>query len=272
MDPLGTLRRSKSLTLLALMVIVVATGTVGFMAIEGLPFDKAFHLTIATITTVGYGDVAPATTAGRYFSDFMMLFGIGVVLYALTQFMETVISGRLRELLRMVDYAPIIGKMNDHTVVCGYGRVGRAAVASLRSENVDVVVLDRNEDVLAELPKEIPRIVGDCTIDDVLMKAGVQRAKVALVTFGSDADSILTVVSLKYLKPGINTIVRVARHENIDKMYRVGADTVVSPELEGGKSMSSVACVSYGRGPRMECAPPTSPSGAAAGPAATRKV
>jgi voltage-gated potassium channel len=250
-------RRSKPLTLLGLFLVVVATGTLGFMGIEGLPFDKAFHLTIATITTVGYGDVAPASTAGRYFSDFIMLFGIGVVFYGLTQLMETVISGRLRELLKMVDYVPMIEKMKDHTVVCGYGRVGKAAVASLCSENVQLVVVDRHEAALADLPKDIPRIVGDCTRDEVLSRAGIQRAKVALVTFGNDADSILTVVSLKYLKPGINAIVRVAQHENIDKMYKVGADTVVSPELEGGRSMSSVACVSYGKGPRMECAPPT---------------
>jgi len=257
MDLQFVARHSRLFTLLSLFLTVVVTGTLGFMAIEGLTFDKAFHLTIATVTTVGYGDVVPTTTAGRYFSDFVMLFGIGVVFYSLTQFMETVISGRLRELLKMVDYAPIIEKMTDHTVVCGCGRVGRAAVMSLLSEKVDIVVLDRQETALADLPKGIPRIIGDCTRDDVLVQAGIARAKVALVTFGNDADSILTVVSLKYLKPGINAIVRVAQHENIDKMYKVGADTVVSPELEGGKSMSSVACVSYGKGPRMECAPPT---------------
>jgi voltage-gated potassium channel len=262
MDLRFVARHSKLFTLLSLFIAVVVCGTLGFMVIEGLSFDKAFHLTIATVTTVGYGDVAPASTAGRFFSDFMMLFGIGVVFYSLTQLMETVISGRLRELLKMVDYAPIIEKMTDHTVVCGYGRVGKAAVKSLCSEMVDVVVVDKDEAAFADLPKAIVRIVGDCTHDEVLSQAGIQRAKVVLVTFGNDADSILTVVSLKYLKPGINTIVRVAQHQNIDKMYKVGADTVVSPELEGGKSMSSIACVSYGKGPRMECAPPTTPSAA----------
>lgn len=252
-------RHFKAVVLLCLFLLVVAIGTAGFMAIEGLPFDKAFHLTIATVTTVGYGDVVPATTAGRYFSDFIMLFGIGVVLYSLTQFMETVISGRLREVFKMVDYGPFVEKMNDHTVVCGYGRVGKAAADVLLAEKVDFVVVDKEETALADLPKQVPRIVGDCTREDVLARAGIRRAKVALVTFGHDADSILTVVTLKYLKPRINVIVRVAQHENIDKMYKVGADTVVSPELEGGKSMSSVACVSYGKGPRMECTPPTMP-------------
>lgn len=257
---LGILRRHfKAIVLLSLFLMVVAIGTAGFMAIEGLPFDKAFHLTIATITTVGYGDVVPTTAGGRYFSDFIMLFGIGVVFYSFTQLIEAVISGRLREAFKMVDYGPLIENMNEHTVVCGYGRVGKAAVEVLLAEKVGVVVVDKEEPALADLPKQVPRIVGDCTREDVLAKAGIQKAKVALVTFGRDADSILTVVTLKYLKPGINVIVRVAQHENIDKMYKVGADTVVSPELEGGKSMSSVACVSYGKGPRMECVPPTMP-------------
>ena len=124
------------------MIIVI--GTTGFSVIEGVSVATGFHMTMATIFTVGfYGDLTIKTEVGRFFSDFIMVVGIGVGLYSLTQLIETALSGRLRELFKMVDHEGIIAKMSGHVIVCGFGRVGRAAVESLRRQGIEVVVLDR---------------------------------------------------------------------------------------------------------------------------------
>ena len=246
-------RRVTILLIILLMVMVI--GTAGFSIIEGVPAATGFHMTMATIFTVGfYGDLTIKTEGGRFFSDFIMVMGIGVGLYSLTQIIDIVLSGRLREMFKMVDYEGVVARMRDHVIVCGFGRVGRAAVDSLRLQGLEVVVLDRLELPMKDLDPAIPRIVGDSTREEDLARAGISKARVVLVTYGKDADAILTVVTVKYLSPSLMTIVRAENQENIDKMYKVGADSVISPELEGGKSMSNVACVSYGKG-NIECAP-----------------
>jgi len=240
--------------LLLILLMIIVIGTTGFSIIEDVSAATGFHMAMATVFTVGfYGDVTVQTEAGRFFADFIMVMGVGVGLYSITQLIDTALSGRLREMFRMMDYEGIVAKMKDHVIVCGFGRVGKAAVDSLRRQGIEVVVLDRLELPMKDLDPAIPRIVGDSTKEEDLARAGISKAKVVLVTYGKDADAILTVVTIKYLSPSLNTVVRAENQENIDKMYKVGADSVISPELEGGKSMSNVACVSYGKG-NIECA------------------
>jgi voltage-gated potassium channel len=243
----------KLMTLISMFIGVIIGGTLGFMILENLRVDEAFHLTIGTITTAGGTDVTLRTAGGKYFSDFLMIFGIGVGFYSFSQIIDLVVSGKLREMFKMVDYEGMVAKVKDHVIVCGFGRVGQAAVESLRRQGIEVVVLDRKEEMLKDLDKSVPRIIGDSTKDEDLVRAGIGRARVVLVTYGQDADAIMTVVTVKYMKPSLLTVVRAENQENIDKMYKVGADSVISPELEGGKSMSNVACVSFGKG-TIECA------------------
>jgi len=263
MTELMPVRYRRVTWLLLGLLIVIIIGTVGFSVIEGVSLATGFHMTIATMFAVGfYNDVTVATEAGRWFADFIMIVGIGAGLYCLTQIIEIALSGRLREMLKMTDYEGMIAKMSGHAIVCGFGQVGRAAVESLRRQGIEVVVLDHQEVALKNLDPAIPRIVGDSTKEEDLARAGISKAKVILVTYGKDADAILTVVTVKYISPSLQTVVRAENQENIDKMYKVGADSVISPELEGGKSMSNVACVSYGKG-NIECA--TAPAQAPAG-------
>jgi voltage-gated potassium channel len=246
-------RYRKGIILLLILLMIIIIGSAGFSIIEGVSVAAGFHMTMATVFTVGYyGDLTVKTEAGKFFSDFIMVVGVGVGLYSLTQLIETALSGRLREMFRMTDYDDIVAKMSDHVIVCGYGRVGRAAVESLRRQDIEVVVLDPLKLPMKDLDPAVPRIVGDSTKEEDLARAGISRAKVVLVTFGKDADAILTVVTVKYLSPSLMTVVRAENRENIDKMFKVGADSVISPELEGGRSMSNVACISYGKG-NIEC-------------------
>ena len=253
-------RYRRIIILFSFLIMTVVIGTVGFSVIENVSITTGFHMTIVTIFTVGfYGDMTIKTEAGRFFCDFIAVVGIGIGLYCLTQIMETVLSGRLREMFKMVDYESMIAKMKDHAIVCGFGQVGKAAVESLRQQGMGVVVLDKTELAMKELDASVARIIGDSTREEDLARAGIGHAKVVLVTFGKDADAILTTITIKYIKPSLMTIVRAENQENIDKMYKVGADAVVSPELEGGKSMSSAAFTSLGKGPTADAASPAKP-------------
>jgi len=228
----------KIITFGLLFVSILIIGVAGFILIERLSFLESLHLTISTITTVGYGDIVPETTTGKIFADFIMVFGIGIGFYCLMEIFGYVLTGRLKEVFKLVDYVEIIEKMDKHVIVCGYGRVGRATVKELLSKKVDVVVLDNSEENLKGLPKNVPRILGNATKEEDLRRAGLGKAKCVIITFGRDSDIVLAVITVKYFKPSLITIVRSNSEENIEKMYKVGADNVISPEIEGGKSMA----------------------------------
>ena len=125
------------------IIMIFTSGIVGFMVFENLPLDKAVHLTMQTITTVGYGDIEIKTTEGRILSDVLMVFGLVIATFGVASLLEFIVSGKLREAMRTRDYEGMIGRMKNHVIVCGYGRVGRAAVEELKKEKVSMVVLDK---------------------------------------------------------------------------------------------------------------------------------
>jgi len=219
-------------------------GMVGFMILEPVQIGhdplKAFHLVIQTITTTGYGDLAPLTPGGRLLSDMLMIFGVTIAAFGGASLVEFVVSGRLRETMRVTNYARMIADMKEHVVVCGYGRVGSEATQELVKNDIPVVVLDHSKEALDELDIKVPRIVGDASKDEDLIKAGIKQAVAIIATTGSDADNLMTLVTAKYIKPTIIAITRSNVEEDNDKFLKVGADMVISPEQEGGRSMAKM--------------------------------
>jgi len=228
----------------ATILIFFIIGMVGFMVLEpeqiGNDPLKAFHLVIQTITTTGYGDIPPLTPGGRLLADSLMIFGVTIAAFGAASLVEFVVSGKLRESMRITSYARAIADLEDHVIVCGYGRVGREATQELIKGKVPVVVVDHNKDALDELGIKVPRIVGDASKDEDLIKAGVKRAVAIIATTGNDADNLMTLVTAKYIKPGIIAITRSNVEEDNDKFLKVGADMVISPEQEGGRSMAKM--------------------------------
>jgi voltage-gated potassium channel len=220
-----------------LLAILITSGTVGFMVLEDLPPSQALHLTIQTITTVGYGDPQILTPEGRMFSNFLMIFGVGIALYVFWAVMDVSVGTQIRKALGMRSYRREIGRMKNHVILCGHGRVGEATSDQLRAKSKEYIVIDKHEQNLESLPEKIPRILGDATEDETLKKAGVDRAKTVLIVFGDDSDTILCIVTCRALNPKLKIFARSSHPENIGKMKKVGADKVIMPAWEGGRRM-----------------------------------
>lgn len=214
-------------------------GVLGFMHLEpGMTPLKAFHLTMQTLTTVGYGDVAPETDGGRLLSDVLMVFGLAIATFGVASLLEFIVSGKLREAMRTRDYEGMIAKLKGHVIVCGHGRVGKAAIEELESQDVEYVLLEKDKQVLEDIDLNLPRIIGNATQDEELLKCGIKKAIAIIAASGSDADNLMITVTAKYIKPDIIAIARSNVEEDKEKFLKVGADMVVSPETEGGKSMA----------------------------------
>ncbi len=224
-----------------LLVALIVVGTLGYMWLEGLSPEQALHLTIATITTVGYGDPAIVTPEGRLFSNFLMIFGVGIALYTFWLVADITMGGHIRRALGVISYKREIGKMKEHIIVCGFGRVGQAIGHRLMEQGKDFVAVSLDERNFEHLPEAVPRIVGDATEEETLEEAGIERAESLLIAFGDDSATILAIITAKSMNPQVRVIARASQRENAKKMLRVGADEVTVPEEEGGRRMANHA-------------------------------
>ncbi len=222
----------------ALLSLLVSVGTLGFMILERLTPLEALHLTVQTITTVGYGSPAIQTSEGQVFSIFLMIFGVATALYAFWMVMDLSMGTHIRRALGRRSYRRELKRMKNHIILCGYGRVGQTAAERLIVSGKEFVVICLEEEPLAHLDEKIPRIVGDATEEDTLKEAGIEDAESVLIAFGNDSDTILAIVTTRALNPSVRVIARASFKENTRKMAKVGATEIIVPELVGGRRMA----------------------------------
>jgi len=225
-------------TALAALAVVVATGTVGYVLLGFTPLD-ALYQTITTITTVGFREVNPLSSAGKVFTMALILTGVGTALYALGALLEAFVEGDLRSHLGRRRMNRSISRMQGHVIVCGWGRVGAASRHYLRSTGQRVVAIDRDPERLAGLDE--PHVIGDVTDDRVLLAAGIERARALIAALDTDADNVYVTLSARALRPDIVIVARARDESSTAKLMRAGADRTVNPQLMGGRRLGAFA-------------------------------
>ena len=233
--------RRRLLPLFLIPIILIVGGTAGYMLIEGWPWPDAFYMTAITLTTVGFGEVQPLSSNGRLFTTALIFLGVGAVAYGLSSLGEMVIDAGLRGEWRRRRVMRDISKLRDHVIVCGYGRVGRSTVETLRQNKRNIVIIDHDPDnVEAVVASGLPAVEGDATKDEVLRAAGIEHAANMVVSTGEDSLNLFVVLSARALNPNLYIVTRSVNAENESKMRRAGADRVVSPYQIGGKHMANI--------------------------------
>lgn len=232
----GALRRIR-LALVALGVVLGA-GTLGYV-ILGFGVLDAVYQTVTTVTTVGFREVHPLTAAGQVFTIALILVGVGTALYTFGVLLEVLIEGHLHQHLERRRMERDIGRMTDHVIICGWGRVGRASAEYLTATGQQIVVVDRNPARLEAL--EHPTVLGDVTDDDVLVAAGIARARALIAAVDTDADNVYVTLSSRALRPELVIVARARTEASKSKLARAGANRAVNPQLIGGRRMAAFA-------------------------------
>lgn len=233
--------RRNPLLLSAMLFGLVAFGTLGYRLIEGWSWLDCLFMTAMTLTTVGYGSPEPLSTAGKEFSVVLMLFGIGLMLYLLTLMAETMLRTftdpnwvRRRQERKMMN-------LRGHTIVCGYGQVGEAVATALVGAKKEVVVIDhRTEHTEWAATEGIHALIGDATDEDVLRRAGIERAEALVSVINSDPSNLYVVLSARGLNPNLKVITRASDESAARKMRRAGADEVINPYQLSGNRIASM--------------------------------
>jgi voltage-gated potassium channel len=223
---------------LGALAAVTVVGTVGYTLL-GFSLLEALYQTVTTVATVGFREVRPLSAAGMVFTIVLILIGVGTVLYNLGILVEAVTEGHLREYLERRHMDQRITRLSGHVVICGYGRVGRAAASHLQATGHDVVVIDRDPERL--VGADLPHIVGDALDDDTLREAGIARARALIAALHEDADTLYLTLSARALGPDLVVVARARTVDAKAKLVLAGADRAVNPQLIGGRRMAAFA-------------------------------
>ncbi len=223
----------------ALLLFTLCAGTLGFRIIEGYPFFDAFYMTLITVSTVGYQELHPLTRAGRIFNSFVIFFGVSAMFFAVGAMTQTIIELQLQDRFGKRRRKRMIQKMNDHFIVCGFGRVGRNASYELQRSKAPFLVVDRSEErVERAMLAGMVAVVADATHDDSLREVGVLRARGLIAALPSDAENLFIILSAKTLNPKLTVVTRASEEGAGEKLRRAGADTVFAPYTMAGHRLA----------------------------------
>ena len=223
------------------LLLITVGGTLGFMWIEHYPPFDAFYMTLITITTVGYEELHPLSFYGRIFNSFLIVFGVTMLLLAVGGMTQVIIELELTQYFGKRRTRKMIEKLQDHIIVCGFGRVGRGAARELQRAGVPFLIVEKDEDRVEWAIREgMLAVLADATDDETLQHAGILRAQGLIATLASDADNLFVILSAKALKPGLQVAARVNSEQSEKKMRLAGADHIFAPYDMTGNRMAQV--------------------------------
>jgi voltage-gated potassium channel len=235
-DPIYRLVKAGSL-----LTVVIIISTLGYMLIEHWRLLDAFFMTLITVSTVGYREVHPLSDAGRLFTLFVIFFGVGTLFYTLAVGVEAMIEGHISGVIAKARFMKQLSRLKDHYILCGYGRVGEEIAKEMAKHKVNFVLVEKDtENISKALDEGVMALRGSATEDDILLEAGIKRAKGLLTALSSDADNVFVTLTAKTLNPDIFVVARGEEEESTRKLMNAGADRVVSPYTIGGRRMASL--------------------------------
>jgi voltage-gated potassium channel len=229
----------RALVALLAPVLLLAVGTGGYMLVEGWNAFDALYMSAITISTVGYLEVHPLSHAGRVFTIAYLLVGVFSLFYVATAIIRSIVSGEVRMHLGRELMERSLAAMESHVVVCGLGRMGRIVCEQFSAMEMPFVVIDRDTALVENLG--IPHgigLAGDATSDEVLRRAGVERARTLVTVAASDADNLYIVMSARLMNERLHIVARAEEEEAEKKLVRAGANRVVSPYVIGGQRVA----------------------------------
>jgi len=223
--------------LLALFFIVLA-GVAGYNLIEGWPLIDSLFMTIITLTTVGYGEIHPLSSTGRLFTIVLIALGVGFVAYTLGSLTHWIVESQMRQILGRRRLQKQIERLEGHYIICGFGRMGTTICSDLAANAVPFVVIEKDDEVIEkEIPQNFLYLQGDSTDDDMLLAAGIRRAKGLVAVAASDVDNVYITLTARQLNPELFILSRAADETAERKLKQAGASRVISPYQIGARRM-----------------------------------
>jgi len=223
-------------------LVLVVSGSLGFVVLERMQPLDALYMTVITLSTVGFGEVSPLHPAGKLFAIGLIFVGVIVAGATVSFIAQLVLEGQFKELVVRRKMEAKLRKLSGHFIIAGYGRVGRQVAREFALKRVPFVVLENHPGGIAQLVSDGHLFVqGDATDEDVLTAASIARARTLISTLPNEAQNVYLTLTARQMQPDLNIIARADFEEGEKKLKRAGADSVVIPHILGGMRMAKAA-------------------------------
>ncbi|HNY12020.1 MAG TPA: potassium channel protein [Candidatus Wallbacteria bacterium] len=234
--------RHKFINALALFWLIFIFGILGYMIIEGWSAFDSIYMTVITLASVGYGETHPLSNAGRLFTIVLIIVGMGTFVYAISTVTAFFIEGELHGYLRRKKMKTMIDELQNHYIICGADEVGNHVIGEFHKTEREFVIIDSDEERIKKIAKHnenLLYIVGDPADDDILISAGITRAKGVVAALDSDKDNLFVVITARSLNPDVRIVSRSIADGTVAKLRKAGADAIVSTDTIGALRMAS---------------------------------
>lgn len=232
--------RNRMLQVVVLLGVVLGVGTAGYMLVEGWGAFDALYMTVITVGTIGYGETHPLSPAGRVFTIFLILMGLGTTAYAFSQLTAFIVEGDLSAAFRRNKMLKRISELENHFIVCGLGNTGRVVLEELVKTQRPLVIVEKDPEKAAELEARGLLVVGgDASHDDVLEKAGIAKARGVFCVLGHDNENLLLTLAARGLNASVRIVAELHDGRFRERLTRCGADAVVDSPHIGGLRLAS---------------------------------
>jgi voltage-gated potassium channel len=233
-------RLARFLIPLGLLCLLVVAGTLGYHWIEGWTLNDSLFMTIITMTTVGFGEVHHLSSQGQHFTIVFLVLSIGTFGYSVTELISFIFEGQIVQAVRERKMRRAIWRIKDHYIICGGGDVGREIARAFRRERKRFLIIERNLQS-SELARDesIIFVEGDASDDEVLLEAGIERARGLIAALPDDESNVFVVLTARQLNPGLVIVSQASERPTLRKLLKAGADRVVSPKEIAGQRMAA---------------------------------
>lgn len=224
----------------ALLIVIIMGGIVGYMAIEGWSLTDAAYMTLITLTTVGFGEIHPLSPTGRHFTMMIIILGTSFFIYVGGSVIQFMVDGKIRTLMGRHKLDKKITRLKDHHIICGYGRIGRVLYHQLMdTKDLDIVVVEKSTELVPLLESDgALYISGDAAVEENLIRAGIKKAACIVAALATDTDNVFLVLTARELNPDIFIMARCCYKESSSKLITAGANMVESPYDMGAANMA----------------------------------
>ncbi len=227
---------------IGVMIGVMILGAAGYFILEDYTLLDSIYMTVITVATVGYREVQELDASGKIFTTVLIVFSMVTFAYAMSVITRYVIEGEFQTYFKHYKVNKEIQKLKNHVIVCGYGRNGKQACEQLRSGNEVFVAIESNPAMIESMRADgnFLFIEGDATQDEVLIQAGLERAKALITALPSDASNVFVVLTARDKNPNLKIISRASDDASEHKLKRAGANNVIMPDKIGGTHMAAL--------------------------------
>ena len=227
------------ITGIAAILLLLCGAVFGYMRLEGWDFFDSFYMAVITLSTVGFQEIHELSTPGRLFTCVLIFVGVGSFAFIAGSVAQLLMEGKLQQLLGRHKMQRTIDKLQNHFIICGYGRIGAIVAREIRREGLPVVVIENQPDVLRKVDEDnMLYVSGDATNDEVLLSAGLNRAKSLITALTQEAANVYVVLTARQLNPKLMIISRADNEAHIHRLEMAGANRVVLPHTIGGVRMA----------------------------------